>query len=343
MSNKVKVPGGAFYAGDGLTVDPVTRTVSAGGGDGGSVPKPLTFDYMPEGYPRKSVQATTLMEEQEVEFVFNSESGVYIGALLTGIEIAVGQTYRVNWDGTEYECVGEPAFNGNASILGNLSLAGLGVDTGEPFLYLYDNNETSGSFATLDTSASHTISVKTTEETVTPIAEEYLPKNLATKSEVEVTQSTANAAKATADNAQSTADTAKTTADTAKTTAENAVHREIISDSNTKYAYYDLGPGATDDSVQFVLTNIGWSYGSGLRIIVKDETNPSVTFTPPVYMANQANFAFARASDAYPHPKITEIGGIVMYSTTAGSTKKFSITVDDNGTISATEITKQEM
>lgn len=33
MSNKVKVPGGAFYAGDGLTVDPITRTVSVGGGD----------------------------------------------------------------------------------------------------------------------------------------------------------------------------------------------------------------------------------------------------------------------------------------------------------------------
>lgn len=31
-SNKVKVPGGAFYTGDGLTVDPITRTVSAGGG-----------------------------------------------------------------------------------------------------------------------------------------------------------------------------------------------------------------------------------------------------------------------------------------------------------------------
>lgn len=29
MDNKVKVPGGAFYLGDGLTVDPVTRTVSA--------------------------------------------------------------------------------------------------------------------------------------------------------------------------------------------------------------------------------------------------------------------------------------------------------------------------
>ena len=37
MENKVKVPGGAFDAGDGLTVDPVTRTVSAGGGGGGTV------------------------------------------------------------------------------------------------------------------------------------------------------------------------------------------------------------------------------------------------------------------------------------------------------------------
>ena len=37
MSNKVKVPGGAFYLGDGLTVDPVTRTVSGGGSGGSSV------------------------------------------------------------------------------------------------------------------------------------------------------------------------------------------------------------------------------------------------------------------------------------------------------------------
>lgn len=36
ISNKIKVPGGAFYVGDGLTVDPVTRTVSASGGGGDS-------------------------------------------------------------------------------------------------------------------------------------------------------------------------------------------------------------------------------------------------------------------------------------------------------------------
>ena len=33
-----------------------------------SIPKPLTYDYMPEGYPSKSIDTVTLMEEQEVTF-----------------------------------------------------------------------------------------------------------------------------------------------------------------------------------------------------------------------------------------------------------------------------------
>ena len=37
-------------------------------GSSASVPKPLTYDYMPEGYPSKSVGTVTLMEEQEVTF-----------------------------------------------------------------------------------------------------------------------------------------------------------------------------------------------------------------------------------------------------------------------------------
>ena len=40
----------------------IKRCPSSGGS---SVPKPLTYDYMPDGYPSKSVQTTTLLEEQE--------------------------------------------------------------------------------------------------------------------------------------------------------------------------------------------------------------------------------------------------------------------------------------
>ena len=63
MENKVKVPGGAFYAGDGLTVDPVTRTVSAGGG--GTVTEAdieKALGYKPIGaddVPVKSVNGAT--------------------------------------------------------------------------------------------------------------------------------------------------------------------------------------------------------------------------------------------------------------------------------------------
>ena len=144
----------------------IKRCPSAGGN---SVPKPLTYDYMPEGYPRKSVQTTTLMEEQALAFTLSKSNGLYTAPITNAFEIVVGQTYTVKWDGTEYECVGI-VFNSIPS-LGNLSIVGVGDDTGEPFLYASHEN----SFATLDTSASHTISVKTTGEIVTPIAEEFIP------------------------------------------------------------------------------------------------------------------------------------------------------------------------
>ena len=137
------------------------------------VPKPLTYDYMPEGYPRKSVQTTTLMEERELEFHANPK-GVYVtNTRQNPPEIVVGQTYTVNWDGIEYECVCS-AFN-SMPYIGNLSIDGPGDGTGEPFLYIYTESVPVGTFETLDTTASHTISVKRIAETVTPMAAEFLP------------------------------------------------------------------------------------------------------------------------------------------------------------------------
>ena len=143
-------------------------------GGGGSIPKPLTYDYMPEGYPTKSVQTTTLMEEQELAFTLDSPT--YFALLTNPFEISKGQTYTVNWDGTEYVCVCF-ALTDIVYRFGNMSILGEGGDTGEPFLYIYKINKQEGAFLTLDTSASHTISVKTTEKIVTPMAEEFLPAN----------------------------------------------------------------------------------------------------------------------------------------------------------------------
>lgn len=168
-----------IIAGENLT--PITRMEKflkqyGGGGGGGSVPKPLTYDYMPDGYPSKTMGAITLMEEQELEFALSN--GVYIAPTTNAFKIVEGQTYTVKWDGTEYECVGA-VFN-SSPVLGNLSIRGASDDTGEPFLYAYNISQFLGQFGTLDTSASHTISVKTTGEIFTPIAEEFLPAGVGT-------------------------------------------------------------------------------------------------------------------------------------------------------------------
>ena len=149
-------------------IDAIIAKKLCGGGGGGSVPKPLTYDYMPEGYPKKSAQTTTLMEEQELAFA-HAANGVYVSSLTDPLALVPGQTYTVKWDGTEYECIFFD--NGKKAYLGNASIGGSGEDTGEPFLYDFYQN----AFGTLDTSASHTISVKTVEEVITPMATEFLP------------------------------------------------------------------------------------------------------------------------------------------------------------------------
>ena len=167
-----------IIAGQDLT--PITRMEKflkqyGGGGGGVFVPKPLTYDYMPDGYPKKTIGTVTVMEEQEVAFTLSEADGFYMAPITNAFEIVEGKTYTVNWDGTEYECVG--IVNKSQSALGNLSIAGEISDTGEPFIYVYDTKQHVGMFFAIDTSASHTISVTGVEETVTPMAEEFLPAN----------------------------------------------------------------------------------------------------------------------------------------------------------------------
>ena len=134
---------------------------------GGSVPKPLTYDYMPEGYPTKKTTGTvTVMEEQELAFA-HVQNGVYVSSGQVSLPIVRGRSYTVNWDGAKYECV--CVERNKTATLGNLSIMGEGEDTGEPFLY------EAGRFGTFDTAVSHTISVTTAEEVITPMAVEFLP------------------------------------------------------------------------------------------------------------------------------------------------------------------------
>lgn len=281
---------------------------------------------------------TVLVEETTVSFADTGE-GFYMANFPSTFEATVGETYKVYWDGTTYECI---CVNFNDMlVIGDLSIvgAGSGSDTGEPFAMNVKNGQ-GIIIGTADTSASHTFSISGFAQEVVKIDEKYLPDTVATKSEVETAQAIANNAHAIANSARIAADSAQTTAETAQTNAHNAQTTANKAVKPSKQledgcSYFMYNPYSDYKSTNVL---IGTSGGTSLTIEVNKEQYPSVAFVPPVYGANQADFEFRRHTETYPHPLITGIGGIVVYSSTPKSTKKFKITVDDSGTLKATEV-----
>ena len=116
-------------------------------------------DYVknrPGGYYGDPVE-TVLVEESTVTFTGDGGGNAYIGEIPSTFVATVGDTYKVSWDGTVYGCT--CVDNGNGiPVIGNLSIIGVGSDTGEPFLISAPGN---GGIImlTADTSASHTFSI----------------------------------------------------------------------------------------------------------------------------------------------------------------------------------------
>lgn len=352
MSNKVKVPGGAFYLGDGLTVDTVTRTVSAGGGN---VTTPdwnqndeTAADYIKNRpfYTGDTVE-TVLVEESTVSFT-NPSANIYYGAISTTIELAVGETYEVSWDGAVYECVCKSV--SGFAVIGNMSIIGLGADTGEPFVItpLADNRGTE--IYTLDTSASHAISISTfASAEVVKIPDKYVSdtfRDIVTAG---------NPLKWSTDDWTEYYGLFQN----GKLLKINVV-RGSNDEGYVLSMFYNAREGITK------ITTI--TEDGGLYYISVNSTNNERYWTPvfdrnhlylsyqqtgsdktPVKreeydrldLSNGLSLTTKKANEDMVSRKVVIEGDkeIVLSSSTANSTKKFKITVDDSGTISATEVT----
>ena len=133
---------------------------------------------------------TALVEETTVAFADTGDgSGIYAAEFPSTVEVTAGETYKVSWDGTVYECA--CVFFSNVYAIGNLSIEGIGTDTGEPFLIGVNNG--AGIFiSTVDTSASHTISISERVVPVVKIDKKYLPIPFKPKGESYLTFSSPN-------------------------------------------------------------------------------------------------------------------------------------------------------
>ena len=122
----------------------------------------------------------TTIGEVLPETTVNGESGWASGTGMVSIQYPVsfilGETYTVNWNGVEYQCVayelaGLPAI-GNGSMMG-------GSDTGEPFLIGADDTECM--VFVLDDSTSVTISIMGEIEEIHKLDEKFIPDSVLNK------------------------------------------------------------------------------------------------------------------------------------------------------------------
>ena len=351
MSNKVKVPGGAFYAGDGLTVDQTTRTVSAGGGSSVSTPDwnqndATASDYIKNRpfYTGNPVE-TVLVEERTATFA--DEGGVYGAEVISTFLATVGETYKVSWDGTVYECVCVD-YRAGLFALGNLSIASVGADTGEPFLIV--PNGSSIFIYTPDTSDTHTFSISGLATEVVKIDEKYLPVStddsygIIKKSDI---VSAYNFPARVAHDQMVDAIAAFNTGNASIVWDGYKVINASYNSSNDTIAVK-----FADEPLEFLTyTNNNGLYvrtlgsptyrevqGRQVRIVNENDKNVYTVLSAEGESSNVTLNVKAHRISILGLCGISETE-MILKSSTSGSTKKFKITVDDSGTISATEVT----
>ena len=348
MIDKVKVPGGAFYAGDGLTVDQTTRTVSAGGGSSVSTPDWNQNDATASDYIKNRPFYTGDPVETEIipatTVTFTENSGLMGATWPESFDLVEGQTYTVSWDGTDYVCTGT-LFN-KIPILGNLGILGAGPDTGEPFIFL---NQGQWSVVSKESATEHIIGIKTVTIPIVTLDEKYLPKasedgyGVVKKSDIV----TAYDFPARAAHDQMVAAINEFSNGNASIVwgGQKVINAHYYSSSDTISVTFADEPlknvTFSNNNGSYVRTlgtsTYGELQGSQVRIVNENDNNVSTVLSAEGELSNVTlNINAERIS----------IGGselssnaLILYSSTANSAKKFKITVDDSGTISATEVT----
>lgn len=240
---------------------------------------------------------TVLVEESTVSFA--DAGGLYAAQFPSTFAATVGETYKVYWDGSNYECTCVD-LNGNSAI-GNLSIMGAGSDTGEPFIMAV-NNGVEIQIVTADTSASHTLSISGLAPEVVKIDKKYLP--------------------------------------------EIGLLKEI----NFKTTYADIVDIISAQSLPFIKLGDNYAYAilylSGNRVNTNKDT---FMFSSEPILNNSGRYVFfttyVDVNDEWGGIESNFMAkvdsnskALYLNSSTLRSTKKFRITVDDSGTITATEV-----
>ena len=351
-----KIPCGGFRLDEKSFSLDVNGVLSVSGGGGGGVQSDwnqndsTAADYVKNRpfYTGDPVE-TVLVEESTV--LFAAAGGVYMGVLKSTFVPTVGETYKVSWDGTVYECT--CVDSGRNIVIGNLSIMGAGSDTGEPFLVIVSKGKKT-QIATADTSATHTFSISGPEALIVKIPAKYIDKN---SSGYIVIHSKDTMTKQEAENYRTAISTKEvvfiiwnkmciskinfggtTGSDLQLTTQDGGRYfikknaDGLFAYSDTKFSTASFPNGAITETVPYPTIHFDEK-----KIQIHPGTNQVGVGSTDTLFQVQPDGTKSKAFEVLGNGEaVTQ--AFILYSSTAGSTKRFRITVDDSGTLKATEI-----
>ena len=295
-----------------------------------------SFEVTVEVLPKMSVSVAT--DEQD---------GLYIYRIDLGTTFETGKSYTVVFDETEYKVVAQ-----FPRAIGNLSFIGAGQDTGEPFVVT-----SSGALGT-KTSGEHSIQITCTGIVYHKLSSEYIQNGdvLRVHDKYTMTDEEAEAYHAAIDSNKSSfivwgCNTFKDITRIGDGSGFIGLRLKDVSGKNYIVYKNDDGLYSIDDlfeselNLQLLKGGVANSYG----ISIKSKPDP-IVIEPGSYLDSEPteNIVLLRVkNNGIKNVVPFEVLGngtiktrsVILPSSTSGSTKRFRITVDDTGTISATEVT----
>lgn len=299
-------------------------------------------DYVKNRPFYTETRETILVEESTVSFQNNGS--VYMAGLESTFVPTVGETYKVYWDGTVYECICTDLKG--LKTIGNLSIYNKGSDTGEPFLMdIIDGIAIE--ISTLDTSDSHTFSISGVAEPIVKIPSKYIDKDTSGyivlhKNPAMTEEDVQNYIKAYSERKvvfiiwfdMCIVGLDNDDTDEIILTTQNGGLYSIVSNNQGLFFYRDR---------EFISARFPTDKKFGVYVDKKVTKIFPSTFYSDV---GTTNIVFEVRPDGMKSKSFEVLGNgeavtpaLILYSSTANSTKKFRITVDDSGALTATEIT----
>ena len=346
-----KIPCGGFRLDEKSFSLDDNGVLSVSGGGGGVQPDWNQNDSTATDYIKNrpfytgDSSETVLVEESTATFA--DEGGVCGAEVISTFLATVGGAQKVSWDGTVYESVCAD-YRAGLFAIGNLSIAGAGADTGEPFIIV--PNGSSIFIYTSDTSDTHTFSISGLSTEVVQIPDKYISD---TFKDVVIAGNPLN---------WSEDDWTKYYGlfQSGKLLMINGIGS--FNDEGYVLSMLYVSHGAHNISV---IDSLGYLYSLGMN----QDSEEDKFYWAPIVRSGAFYFRYGQTgSDPSPvereeYERLEMSGGltfttknanqeavrqkvvlegdkeIILSSSTSGSAKRFKITVDDSGVISATAVT----